>query len=130
MDPAFDYFKNDLGMHLPLSELLASDLSREVKAMLDSARLVGEETMNGVATDHVALRGDTADLQLWIARTGDPLPQRLVITYRLDDGQPAFAGDFSGWTLSPDVSDSVFTFTPAEGAQEIPFLVPKSEGKP
>jgi hypothetical protein len=98
--------------------------------MLGSARLVDENTLNGVATDHVALRGDTADLQLWIARTGDPLPQRLVITYRLEEGQPQFAANFSGWNLSPDVSDSVFTFTPAEGAQEIPFLVPKSESKP
>ena len=130
-DTAFDYFKNDLDMRLPLSELLSTALPQKIAPMLASARLVGENTtLNGVATDHVALRGDTADLQLWIARTGDPLPQRLVITYRLDDGQPQFAANFSNWNLSPDVSDSIFTFTPAEGAQEIPFLVPTSESKP
>ena len=130
MDAAFDYFKNDLGMQLPLSELLASDLSREVAAMLDSARLVGEETVNGVATDHVALRGDTADLQLWIARAGDPLPQRLVITYRLAEGQPQYAASLTEWNLAPDVPDSAFTFTPAAGAREIPFLVPRTAKKP
>ena len=98
--------------------------------MVGRARLVAEDTLNGVATDHVALRGDTADLQLWIARTGDPLPQRLVITYRLDEGQPQYAANFSNWNLAPDVPDSLFTFTPAEGAQEIPFLVPRSENQP
>ena len=129
-DAAFDYYKNDLDMRLPLSDLLASDLPQKVSDMLGSARLVGEETVNGVATDHVALRGDTADLQLWIARTGDPLPQRLVITYRLAEGQPQHEASFSGWNLAPDVPDSAFTFTPAEGAQEIPFLVPQPEKLP
>jgi hypothetical protein len=129
-DTAFDYFKNDLDMRLPLSELLSTDLPQKLSGVLGSARLVGQETVNGVATDHVALRGDTADLQLWIARTGDPLPQRLVITYRLEEGQPQFEANFSGWNLTPDVPDSAFTFTPAEGAQEIPFLVPRSERQP
>jgi hypothetical protein len=130
LDAAFDYFKNDLGMRLPLSELLASNMSREVAAMLDSARLVGEETVNGVATDHVALRGDTADLQLWIARAGDPLPQRLVITYRLAEGQPQYTASLTEWNLAPDVPDSAFTFTPAAGARERPFLVPRTTKQP
>jgi hypothetical protein len=129
-DAAFDYFKNDLDMRLPLSELLASNLPQKISNMLGSARLVGEETVNGVATDHVALRGDTADLQLWIAREGDPLPQRLVITYRLAEGQPQYEASFSGWNLAPDVPDSAFTFTPAAGAQEIPFLVPRLQKQP
>src|SRR5262249_15359579 len=87
-DNAFDYFKNDLDMRLPLSELFSTNLPQKISDMLASARLVGEETVNGVAPAQVALRGDTADLQLWIAREGDPLPQRLVITYRLAEGQP------------------------------------------
>ena len=129
-DAAFDYIKNDLDMRLPLSELFSSNLPQKMSDMLGSARLVGEETLNGVATDHVALRGDTADLQLWIARTGDPLPQRLVITYRLAEGQPQYAANFRDWNLTPDVPDSAFAFTPAEGAQEIPFLVPRPENQP
>jgi hypothetical protein len=128
-DAAFDYFKNDLDMRLPLSELFSTSLPQKLSDMLGSARLVAENTINGVATDHIALRGDTADLQLWIARTGDPLPQRLVITYRLAEGQPQYEANFKDWNLAPDVPDSAFTFTPAEGAQEIPFLVPKSENQ-
>jgi hypothetical protein len=129
-DAAFDFIKDDLDMRLPLSELFSSNFPQKISDMLGSARLVGEDTLNGVATDHVALRGDTADLQLWIARTGDPLPQRLVITYRLAEGQPQFAANFRDWNLAPDVPDSAFTFTPAEGAQEIPFLVRKPENQP
>ena len=129
-DAAFDFIKDDLDMRLPLSELFSSNLPQKMSDMLGSARLVGEDTLNGMATDHVALRGDTADLQLWIARTGDPLPQRLVITYRLAEGQPQFAANFRDWNLAPDVPDSAFAFTPAEGAQEIPFLVRNPENQP
>jgi hypothetical protein len=129
-DAAFDYIKDDLDMRLPLSELFSSNVPQKMSGMLGSARLVGEETVNGVATDHVALRGDTADLQLWIARNGDPLPQRLVITYRLAEGQPQYAASFSGWNFTPDVPDSTFTFTPAADAQEIPFLVRRPQGQP
>ena len=129
-DAAFDFIKDDLDMRLPLSELFSSNFPQKISDMLGSARLVGEDTLNGVATDHVALRGDTADLQLWIARTGDPLPQRLVITYRLAEGQPQFAANFRDWNLAPDVPDSAFAFTPAEGAQEIPFLVRRPENQP
>ena len=129
-DAAFDYIKNDLDMRLPLSELFSSNLPQKISDMLGSARLVGQETVNGVATDHVALRGDTADLQFWIAREGDPLPQRLVITYRLAEGQPQFEANFRDWNLTPDVPDSAFAFTPAEGAQEIPFLVRRPENQP
>ena len=129
-DAAFDFIKDDLDMRLPLSELFSSNFPQKISDMLGSARVVGEDTLNGVATDHVALRGDTADLQLWIARTGDPLPQRLLITYRLAEGQPQFAANFRDWNLAPDVPDSAFAFTPAEGAQEIPFLVRRPENQP
>jgi hypothetical protein len=128
-DAALAYFTQDLNMRLPLRELFATDLSQELKDALGAARLVGEETVGGVATDHVEFRGDTADVQLWIAREGDPLPQRIVITYRLAEGQPQFEADFSGWNLKADTPESLFTFTPAAGAEQIPIVAPRG-GKP
>jgi hypothetical protein len=124
IDAAFAHFTDDLNMRLPLRELFASDLPQELKGVLGTARVVDEETIGGVVTDHVAFRGDTADVQLWISRDGDPLPQRLVITYRQAEGQPKFEADFSGWNLKPDVPDSLFTFTPAAGAEQIPIVAP------
>jgi len=124
VDAALAYYTEDLKMRLPLRELFAADLPQKLKDVLGSARLVGMDTVGGVATDHVAFRGDTADVQLWIARDGDPLPQRIVITYRLAEGQPQFEADFHGWTFTPDVPDSAFTFVPAPGAEKIPILTP------
>jgi hypothetical protein len=127
LDAALRYYTHDAKMRLPLRELFASDLAQQLKPVLGSARLVGKEMIGGVATDHVAFRGDTADVQLWIARDGEPLPQRIVITYRLAEGQPQFRADFHGWTFTPDVPDSAFTFAPPAGVEKIPILTPGRE---
>jgi hypothetical protein len=127
VDAVLEYYTQDLKMRLPLRELFAADLPQQLKDALASARLVDDETVGGVATDHIAFRRDTADVQVWIARDGEPLPQRIVITYRLAEGQPQFRADFHGWTFNPDVADSVFTFTPAAEAQKIPFLATRRE---
>jgi hypothetical protein len=128
LDAALAFYTQDLKMRLPLRELFAGDLPQQLKKDgFGSARLVGKEMIGGVATDHVAFRGDTTDVQLWIARDGNALPQRIVITYRLAEGQPQFEADFHGWTFNPEVPDSAFTFAPAAGAQKIPILTPGRE---
>jgi len=124
IDAAFTYFTRDLNMRLPLRELFSTTLPQDLKDVVGKARLVAQNKLGQVETDHIAFRGDTADIQVWIARSGDPLPQRLVITYRLAEGQPQFEADFSAWNLKPDVPDSLFAFTPAEGAERIPILAP------
>jgi hypothetical protein len=130
VDAAFDYFVNDLDMNLPLRDFLKADLPGRLKDLLGSARLVAEEQLGGVATDHVAFRTDTADVQLWVQRDGDPLPKRIVSSYRHAEGRPQFEADLGAWNLAPDVPDTLFTFTPAAGAQEIPVLVPRRQKKP
>ena len=124
VDAALAYYTRALKMRVPLRELFATDLPQRLQEALGSARVVGKETVAGVATDHVALRDATVDVQLWIARDGDPLPQRIVITYRLAAGQPQFQADFHGWTLTPEVPDAAFTFVPPPDAERIPIRTP------
>jgi hypothetical protein len=124
VDAALAYSTRALKMRVPLRELFAADLPQRLQAALGSARWVGAETVAGVVTDHVALRDATVDVQLWIARAGEPLPQRIVLTYRLAAGQPQFQGDFQGWTLTPEVPDAAFTFVPPPDAERIPIRPP------
>jgi hypothetical protein len=48
-----------------------------------------------------------------------------VITYKNAEGQPQFWAQLSDWNLSPDVPDSLFVFTPPEGASKIAFAARK-----
>lgn len=126
VDAALEYLTDQLDMQMPLRQLFHSDFQKWLATIRDTARWVGAETIAGVATDHLFVRGTGADLQFWIASQGDPLPWRIVLTYRQDEGQPQFRANFTEWNLSPDVSDERFAFTAAEGAEKIPFVVPRS----
>jgi hypothetical protein len=121
LDEAIAYFINALDMRMPLGQLLSSNLPQVLQDWVHEADYVEQATIAGVPCDHLALRGDRADVQFWIAQGDQPLPQRLMITYTRAEGQPQFWAQFSGWNLSPEAPDSLFAFTPATGAAKIAF---------
>jgi hypothetical protein len=121
VDEAIAYFVQDLGLRLPLAELLNSNLAQHLPAQVRVADYVESSSIAGVPCDHLALRGDEADMQVWVAQGQQPLPRRLVITYRQADGRPQFWAQFSDWNLSPEVPDALFAFTPPPGAAQIAF---------
>jgi hypothetical protein len=126
LDEAITYFINDLDMRFPLAEFFSTQLVETLPAKVRTAYNVGQERIMGVPCEHLAFRGDQADLQLWVAQGDHPLPCRLVITYITAEAQPQFWAQFSDWNLSPDVSDAQFAFTPPEGAAKIAFAARKS----
>jgi hypothetical protein len=121
LDQAVDYFTNDLDMRLPLAEMLSSKLAQVLPNQVIDGAYVEKSFIAGIPCDHVAFRGDEADLQLWVAQGDKPLPQRVVITYTRVDGRPQFWAQFSKWNLAPEVSNSLFVFKPPAGAAKIAF---------
>jgi hypothetical protein len=121
IDDALDYFVHDLGMRLPLSELLSSQVATHLRAKIRSAVYVESSSIAGIPCDHVVFSGDEVDMQLWVARGEKPLPQRVVITYRHSDGQPQFRAQFRDWDLAPKTPDALFLFTPPRDAKKIAF---------
>ncbi len=121
VDEAIEHFINDLDMRLPLAEFLDSNLPKMLMEGVREAAYVEQSQIAGAPCDHVALRGDQTDLQVWVAQGDRPLPRRLVITYTREDGRPQFWAQFSDWNLAPEAPDSLFTFTPPAGAAKITF---------
>lgn len=123
IDAAFTYFTRDLQVPMPMSELLSNNFPKTIKDRVSEAYFVEEATIAGTPCDHIALRNDLVDIQLWIVKGDKPVPERLILTYKLEDGQPQFWANFHDWNFSPEISDSLFAFTPAEGAKRIAFVV-------
>ena len=121
-----DFVADKLGVPLPLRDFLEPDPAAVLTQGLIAARYGGEATIAGAACDHLAFRTDTVDYQIWISRGEQPLPQRLVITYREAEGQPQFWAQFIKWDINPELGDSLFVYEPADGAEEIPFIAPLS----
>jgi hypothetical protein len=123
IDTAVQYIIRDLDIRLPLALMVVSRFPAVLERRVESADYVERSVVTPVPTDHVAARTAEVDFQVWVAEGDKPLPQRVLITYKTAEGEPQFWADFSDWNLSPDVSKSLFAFTPPQGVQRIPFLV-------
>lgn len=123
VDDAVRHLVRDLGVRLPLALMVVTTLPAELEGRLQSLDYVEEDTLGEVPADHLAGRTEDVDFQLWVPRQGEPLPRRLVITYKHAQGAPQFWAAFSDWNLSPEVPEAKFAFAPPGGAERIPFLV-------
>jgi len=123
LDQAIKYALDDLKIRMPLALMFLSTLPSELDNIGVSADYVEKTTITDVPCDHLAVRtAGGVDFQVWIAQGDEPLPKRIVITYKDENGQPQFSADFSNWNLAPDVSDALFGLTPPNGEERIRFL--------
>ncbi|SPF45569.1 conserved exported hypothetical protein [Syntrophobacter sp. SbD1] len=122
LDGAVTYLLKDLGMRLPLAMMFVSRLPLEIENRVRSVETVEQTAIMDVPCVQLAARTDDVDFQIWVPSKGDPLPRRIVITYKHDKGQPQFRANLSDWNLSPNPSDQLFVFSPPEDARQIPFL--------
>ncbi|MGQ0593776.1 MAG: DUF2092 domain-containing protein [Gammaproteobacteria bacterium] len=122
LDDAIAYFMRDLHMRLPLALLFVNRLPAELEHRVQSVDYVEKTSILGAPAHHLAGQTTTVDFQIWVADGGQPLPQRVVLTYKDAEGEPQFRAQFSDWNLAPEISDSMFAFTPPEGAEKIAFL--------
>jgi hypothetical protein len=123
IDDAVRHMVRDLKLRVPLALLLVSTLPEELDQRLTALSYVERDTLSPVPTDHLAGRAEGVDFQIWISTADPPLPKRITLTYREEEGQPQFRADFTDWNLAPDVAAADFVFQPPDGAERIPFLV-------
>jgi len=131
IDDAVNYFTSDLGMKLPFSVLLQTTAPKKLDEITQTLDYVERTTIFGAPAHHLAGRTASVDYQIWIADGDQPLPQRLVLTYRKEKGQPQFRAQFSDWNTAAETPDSLFEFVPSAGMHKIAFLaqLPKRPGQ-
>lgn len=83
-----------------------------------SARLVGAETVGGVACDRVTLVGDGVEWDLWFAQS-DRLVRRFDVTITELEGSPRGTTLISEWELDADTPASRFGTPSLEGYREV-----------
>lgn len=109
------------GVEMPLIDVLRQAFEGTLTEGVRYGLRVGDSTINGVVTDHLAFRQSTIDWQLWVAKNGQP--RKLLITTRYETGDPQYQV-FLDWNSSPKVDAKSFTFTAPDGVRKIPFYAP------
>lgn len=108
------------GIDWPLADLFLWGTDEDAIDAVQSAIVVGTTEINGVSVNQYAFHQEEVDWQIWIAREGDPLPMKLVITSRQEEGQPQYTSVME-WDTSPDLSKQQFTFKPGANDHRIAF---------
>jgi hypothetical protein len=125
VDQALVYMVRDLQATMPLARMFTTGFAPYLDKRAKSVTFVEECTLFDVRTDHLAARSEDVDLQLWIAKGPEPLPRRVVITYKNAPGQPQFRADLYDWSVAPKVDAAAFTFVPPAGAEQVIYLAPQ-----
>lgn len=123
VDDAVRYLVQDLQMRLPLALLLVSTLPAELDQRIQALDYVERDTLTSMPTDHLAAQTENVDFQVWIPAEGAPLPERITLTYKNDEGAPQYRADFTDWALDPEVTPAQLAVALPTGAERIPFLI-------
>jgi hypothetical protein len=121
LDESILHFVSDLGMRFPLAVLLMSRAPMEFEKRVRSIDYVEKTNLLGTPSHHLAARTDTVDFQVWIADGAQPVPLRIVLTYRNEPGQPEYRADFADWNFAPVITDATFTPPIPPEAQKVAF---------
>lgn len=130
LDQTIVYFVRDLGMRLPLAAMLLSRLPAELQERVRSVDYVELTAVDGIPAHHIAARTDTVDVQLWVTDGAQPLPRRVVLTYKNEPGQPQFSAEFSKWNLTPAINDALFAVKPPPELQKVAFAAELAQRAP
>ena len=110
------------------ADFLVSDLYEDLVWRSKSVEYLGAGTiksgflgLNAVRCHRVALRGEVADSELWIAEK-DLLPRRWIATVKAASGTEVIKLELSNWNLEAKAQDKDFTFSPGKDVIQIPMM--------
>ena len=129
LDQALDTASDRFGIEMPLEDLVVSDPYQSAMQKIVSGRDIGAVTVLGTPCEHLAFSLGAVDWQIWIEDGVKPVPRKIVITYKDEEGTPEYTAIFSNWDFQTKLPDFLFTFEPPAGASKIDVNEIKSQNQ-
>jgi hypothetical protein len=129
LDEALDVACERFGITMPLEDLIVSDPYQNAIRKAVSGTDLGPVTVLGVPCEHLAFSQGMVDWQIWIEAGAKPVPRKIVITYKDEDGAPQYTAIFSNWDFETKLPDFLFNFEPPSGAAKISVQEIKAENQ-
>jgi hypothetical protein len=118
LDDLHDRFETDQ----TLADFLFADPYKVFTEHVQNGTYVGLHYVGKVKCHHLAFRQKTLDWQIWIDAGEQPLPRKLLITFKRQIDQPQYTALIHRWDVNPKLSDSLFQFQLPEGVRKVDFL--------
>jgi hypothetical protein len=119
VDGALDWVFEHTGTVIPLADFLYADSYARLMEHVQRGVYLGVHEAAGVPCHHLSFEQATIDWQIWIDAGKDPLPRKLVIAYKTEDEVPQYTVTIRKWNLEAKLPESLFGFTPPEGATKV-----------
>lgn len=122
MEELLDYVREELGMNIPVSDLVYRNAFAILIENVQSAVVIGKAVIGGMTCHHLAFSRPDVDFQVWVADGNHPLPCKYVVT---DTSTPELISTvtvMSDWNVAPTVADTEFKFVAPKGAKPIKFM--------
>jgi hypothetical protein len=129
LDEALDLASEKFGITLPLEDIIVSDPYKSAMSKITSGIHLGPVTVLGVPCEHMAYSLGKVDWQIWIQQGPMPVPRKIVITYRDEEGSPQYTAIFSNWDFQTKLPDFLFSFEPPTGTAKISVAEIKSKNE-
>lgn len=117
---ALDYAVDEIGIDAPMLDFVSGEVAERLLVDATDVQYIGTSLIRGDIYDHVAIRTEEIDIQLWIATEGQPLPGKMALSAKWDGGAPRTVV-FMSWDTDPDIPEGSLVFDPPEGATKINF---------
>ena len=122
IESALEKANKEFGVRVALTDLASPNLWELLNKRIKHSLYVGLPKVRGVPCHHLSFDGDEVQLQVWIDAGDQPLPRKVVLTHKNLPGSPQWTAYLSDWNFSPQLNDTLFAFTPPQGAEKIKFV--------
>ena len=119
VDKALDWVFEQTSTVIPLGDFLYADVYARLMGDVQRGVYVGIHQAAGVPCHHLSFEQATIDWQIRIDAGREPLPRKLVITYKTEDEVPQYAVTIRKWNLQAKLPDALFAFSPPGGATQV-----------
>ena len=126
LDDLHDRFDTDQ----TLADFLFADPYKVFTENVQSGTYVGLHSVGKVKCHHLAFRQKLLDWQIWIDAGEQPLPRKLLITFKRQIDSPQYTAFIHRWDVSPKLSNEMFQFQPPDGVRKVDFLNRHGEPTP
>jgi hypothetical protein len=129
IEAMFDEVSDRLNVDFPLADFVDVNPGKKLLSDVTSGRELDPVTIDGKPARHLFFsQAGGIDLEVWLDKTEQATPQRLIVTYRLLPGQPSFIAQLSDWSFSAHPADAEFVFQPPAGATQVELQALEKKG--
>jgi hypothetical protein len=121
IDAMLDYVASEFGVTSSLSDLLYSSPYEILIEKVKAGYYLGRHSVRGELAHHLVFVQDNVDWQIWIADSIRPFPLKFVIHFKNEPGHPSYIAWLMDWDVSPELSESLFGFSPPLDATKQSF---------